>query len=180
MGRIAKATLIGGLIAGALDITYALIAFGPASFGAPPMRILQSVAAGAIGRDAATAGGWGTALLGLGLHFVIAIGMAAVFVLAASVFRFLVRPAIVWGFVYGLLLYVAMNYVVVPLSAAGPNAHFASSVAELSARLTASFSEIQGASAQHPWLLWGTIFAHTVLVGVPIALVARRHLDQSA
>lgn len=174
MGRIMKATLIGGLIAGALDIIYAIAAFGPLSYGAPPMRILQSIAAGAIGRDAATSGEWSTAMLGLGLHFVIAIGMAAVFVLAASTFRFLLRPAILWGFVYGLLLYVAMNYIIVPLSAAGANLHFASSFAEVGDRLRASFSEVQGASEQHPWLLWGTLFAHTILVGVPIALTAKR------
>ncbi len=178
MNRAIQASLIGGLIAGALDIVYAIVAFGPLSFSLPAMRVLQSVAAGAIGREAATAGGWGTALLGLGLHFLIAIGMATVFVLAASKLRFLLRPALLWGVLYGLVLWVAMNYIFVPLSAAGPNLHFASSFAEASQRLREAFSEVQGASDAHPWLVWGSLFAHAVLVGVPIALVAKR--DQSA
>lgn len=175
--KIIWAILLGGLAAGALDILYAFIVYGPLTFEAPPMRILQSVAAGAIGREAARAGEWNTALLGLGLHFLIALGMAAVFVLAAFALRFLQRPAILWGLLYGLLLYVAMNYVIVPLSAAGENGHFASSLGEATARLQGAFSEVQGANDRFPWLLWGTIFAHTVLVGLPIALIAKRFGD---
>jgi len=169
------AVLVGGLIAGVLDIIYAFIAYGPLSYGVTPMQVLHSVAAGLIGRDAARAGEWSTALLGLGLHFLIAIGMAAVFVALTSVFRFMTKQVVIWGLIYGLILYVAMNYVVVPLSAAGANLHFASSFAEASTRLRDSFSEVQGGGGeQYPWLLAGTIFAHTVLVGLPIALVAQR------
>jgi len=175
MKRLLQASLIGGLIAGVLDIAYAITAFGPLSYNVPAMRILQSVAAGAIGREAARAGEWGTAMLGLGLHLLIAIGMAAVFVLAASRLRFLLRPALLWGVLYGLLLWVAMNYIIVPLSAAGPNLHFASSFGEASERLREAFSQVQNADANHPWMLWGSLFAHTFLVGVPIALVAKRH-----
>lgn len=173
MKRLLQASLIGGLIAGVLDIAYAITAFGPLSYNVPAMRILQSVAAGAIGRDAARAGEWGTAILGLGLHMLIVIGMAAVFVFAASRLRFLLRPALLWGVLYGLLLWVAMNYIIVPLSAAGPNLHFASSIGEASERLRAAFSQVQNADENHPWMLWGSIFAHTFLVGVPIALVAK-------
>jgi hypothetical protein len=169
------AILVGGLIAGVLDILYAFIVYGPLSYGIQPMQVLHSVAAGLVGRDAARAGEWSTALLGLGLHFLIAILMAAVFVALASVFRFLTKQAVIWGLIYGLILYVAMNYVVVPLSAAGANQVFASSLAEVSARLQASFSEVRGGGGeQYPWMLWGTILTHTVLVGLPIALVAQR------
>jgi uncharacterized membrane protein YagU involved in acid resistance len=169
------AILVGGLVAGALDILYAFIVYGPLSYGVTPMQVLQSVAAGLIGRDAARAGEWNTALLGLGLHFLIAIIMAAVFVMLASMFRFLTKQAVIWGLIYGLILYVAMNYVVVPLSAAGANQVFASNFAEASARLQDAFSEVRGGGGeQYPWLLWGTILTHTVLVGLPIALAAKR------
>jgi uncharacterized membrane protein YagU involved in acid resistance len=140
--------------------------------------VFQSVAAGWIGREASRAGGMETALLGLGTHFLIATLMAAVYVLAAQSFKALTKGAILWGFVYGLILYVAMNYVVVPLSAAATG-EFASSLAEVSSRLQSSFSEIRGGADAYPWMLWGTILTHTVLVGVPIALTAKRFAPQS-
>jgi hypothetical protein len=176
--RIFWGILLGGLIAGALDIIYAFIVYGPLSYGLAPQRVLQSVAAGWIGRDASQAGGWSTAMLGLGTHFLIATVMAAIYAFAAQSFSALVRNPILWGVIYGLILYGAMNYVVVPLSAAGPNGHFASSLGEAAARLQHAFSEVQGGSERYPWMLWGTIFTHTALVGVPIALMASRFAPQ--
>lgn len=173
--RIVWGILLAGAIAGALDITYAITAYGPLSYNVPAERILQSVAAGLIGREASQAGGMATAGLGLATHFVLAAIMAAVFVLAAQRFRLLTKNALLWGVLYGLILYVAMNYVVVPLSAAGANEHFASSLGEASARLQDSFSQIRPTNdPNHPWILAGTLFAHTVLVGIPIALIAKR------
>jgi uncharacterized membrane protein YagU involved in acid resistance len=173
--KIIWAILLGGLAAGALDILYAFIVYGPLSYGVTPEQVLHSVAAGLIGRDAARAGGIGTAALGLGLHFLIATLMAAVYVLLATRISMLTRQAAIWGLVYGLILYVAMNYVVVPLSAAGANEHFAASLGEVSARLSVSFSEVRGGGGgDYPWLIFGTIFAHTALVGLPIALIAKR------
>ncbi len=65
----------GGVLAGALDITYAIV-FNYVRSGVPPVRILQSVASGLLGR-AAYSGGAGTAGLGLALHFFIALTAAA-------------------------------------------------------------------------------------------------------
>jgi len=173
--------LLGGLAAGALDILYAFVVFGPLSYGISPERVLQSVAAGLIGREASRDGGMETALLGLGLHFLIATLMAAVYVLLATRITALTRQAVLWGLVYGLILYVAMNYVVVPLSAAGANLHFASSFAEAGERLGAAFSQVRGGGGDdYPWLIWGTIFTHAVLVGLPIALIAKRFVGQQA
>lgn len=176
--KIVWAILLGGLAAGALDILYAFVVYGPLSYGVSPEQILQSVAAGLIGRDASRAGAMETALLGLGLHLLIATVMAAAYVLLATRIAMLTRQAVLWGLVYGFILYVAMNYVVVPLSAAGANGHFAT-LSEIGPRLQAAFSEVQGGGGgQRPWLLAGTIFAHTVLVGLPIALIAKRFLHQ--
>jgi uncharacterized membrane protein YagU involved in acid resistance len=178
--RILWGILLGGLIAGALDIIYAFIVYGPLSYGISPERVLQSVAAGWIGREASQAGGVNTAALGLGSHFLIATLMAAVYVLAAQGFKALTKNALLWGFVYGLILYVAMNYVVVPLSAAGANEHFAASFGEVAERLQRSFSEVRGGGGgTYPWMLWGTILTHTLLVGIPIALAAKRFAPQS-
>lgn len=177
--RVVSAILLGGLIAGALDIVYAFVVYGPLSYGLSPERVLQSVAAGWIGREASSAGGWNTALLGLASHFLIALGMAAVYAFAAQSFKALTRSALLFGVMYGLILYVAMNYVVVPLSAAATGA-FASSFADASARLRDAFSAVRGGADAYPWMLWGTIFTHTMLVGVPIALVTKRFAHHNA
>jgi hypothetical protein len=67
-----RVILVGGLIAAALDITYACIVYGPLSFHLSPTEVLQSVASGWVGDDAANAGGAVMALLGLTTHFMIA------------------------------------------------------------------------------------------------------------
>jgi hypothetical protein len=163
-----KAIAIGGLAAGALDIVYAFIVYGPLTFDLSPMQVLQSVAGGWIGREAANAGGWNTAALGALTHFLIALTMADVFVtLAPPAAK--ARP-ILSGTLYGLVLYVVMNYVVVPLSAARTG-HFPADVAEATARLAESFGALR---PKEPLMLLGTVFTHTVLVGVPIALANRR------
>jgi uncharacterized membrane protein YagU involved in acid resistance len=177
--KIVWAILLGGLAAGALDILYAFIVYGPLSYGLSPERVLQSVAAGWIGRDAARAGGVETAALGLATHFMLATTMAAIYVLLAARIAALRTNAPLCGIVYGLILYVAMNYVVVPLSAAATG-HFANA-AEIGPRLQEAFSEIRGGGGdEHPWLIWGTLFTHTLLVGAPIALIAKRLLHQQA
>jgi hypothetical protein len=61
-----RAVLVGGSIAGALDILFAL-SFAAAN-GMAPERLLQTVASGLLGEDA-YAGGAPTALLGLAAHF---------------------------------------------------------------------------------------------------------------
>ena len=110
----------GGLVAGTLDLLYICTFW--ALRGVGPVRIFQSVAAGWTGRDAAIAGGWRTAALGLASHYLIAICMAAVFFLAARRYPALVRRPWLSGALYGIVLYAVMNYVVVPLSAAGTGA----------------------------------------------------------
>src|ERR1044071_4772460 len=98
----AKAILIGGLIAGAFDITYACIFFGLRNH-VSPIRILQSVARGALGQNAFQ-GGLKTAALGLFFHFLIALTAAAVYFLLSRALRFMVTHAIVSGILYGALV----------------------------------------------------------------------------
>ena len=174
--KIISAILLGGLTAGVLDILYAFLVYGPLSYGLSPVDVLHSVAAGWMGRDAASSGGWNTALIGLGSHFMIALLMAAAYVLAATRMAALTARPILWGVLYGLVLYVAMNYVVVPLSAAATG-EFASSPSEVVERLQTSFSMLRPRiDPDHVWIFPGTIFTHTILVGVPITLAAKRTL----
>ena len=140
--------LCGGLLAGTLDLLYICSFWAPRGIG--PVRIFQSVAAGWVGRDAAIAGGARTAALGLASHYLIAVCMAATFFLVARRWRTLVREPLRYGALYGIVLYVAMNYVVVPLSAAG----------------TGAFPTLRWTDLLH-------LAAHMFLVGVPCAWFAR-------
>ena len=105
----------GGLIAGTMDITAALVVYG--HYGLTPIRLLQDIAAGLLGVRAFE-GGLPTALLGLLCHFVVAFGAAAVFFLASRSLSFLIQHAVLSGVLYGVAVYFFMNRIVVPLSAA--------------------------------------------------------------
>lgn len=114
-----RAILYGGLVVGALDLLDAFIFFGLRS-GARPIGTLHSIAAGAIGRDAARAGGIPTAALGVLLHFTIAFIIAATYVVASRFVPALRKQWVVCGLAFGVLAYFVMTFVVVPLSNAGP------------------------------------------------------------
>jgi uncharacterized membrane protein YagU involved in acid resistance len=62
-------------------------------------------------------GGAQTAALGILLHFVIAFGAATVYYIASRKFAFLVHRAVLFGLIYGALVYLFMHLVVLPLSA---------------------------------------------------------------
>ncbi len=105
----------GGLIAGTLDLTAACIASWLRA-GVGPVRVMQSVSSGLFGADAYT-GGAKMAILGVALHFLIATTATAVFYFASRSLLFLVERPIVFGLLYGVVVYVFMNFVVLPLSA---------------------------------------------------------------
>jgi hypothetical protein len=113
-----RATVYGGFAAGALDLLDAFVFFGFYS-GAQPIGIMQSIAAGWMGRNPARTGGLPTAALGFFSHFLIATIIAAVFVLASRHIEVLRRHWIVSGLIYGLAAYFVMTWVVVPVSNAG-------------------------------------------------------------
>jgi hypothetical protein len=113
----ARQALLGGaLTVGLLDILDAFVFFGLR--GVSPIRILQSIAGGLLGR-ASFQGGLPTAALGLVLHFCIAFLIVATYYVASGRVRALVRHPIPWGMTYGVAAYLVMTFVVVPLSAAG-------------------------------------------------------------
>lgn len=108
--------LAGGIALGSLDIVFA-IAFWSAK-GVAAMRIFQSIASGLLGK-ASFDGGAATAWLGAGLHYFIATMMVVAYFLAGRRREGLVRRPIACGLPYGLVLYGVMNFIVLPLSAAG-------------------------------------------------------------
>jgi hypothetical protein len=110
-----RAILYGGLTVGILDGLDAVVFFGLRS-GVGPLRIFKGIAGGLLGAEAARAGGWPTALLGVVLHLTIATTIVAVFYLFSRRFTFLTRRPFVWGPLYGVAVYLTMNLVVLPLS----------------------------------------------------------------
>lgn len=120
-GRIAwPLVLAGGLAIAATDLIYCLLFWS--TQGVSPMRILQGIAAGALGR-ASFHGGIATALLGAGFQWFI----GACYVLAYALFARRVAPLRLhprrYGIAYGMLLYLVMSNIVVPLSAAPQPVH---------------------------------------------------------
>ena len=116
--RALRAIVGGGLLGGFFDITYACTVWAIRA-GVTPIRVGQSVASGLLGRDAALAGGVTTGILGLVLHFLMVIVMAAIYYGAATRIPLLVKRAVPCGIAYGLGIYLVMNFVVMPLSAIG-------------------------------------------------------------
>jgi hypothetical protein len=110
-----RAILLGGLVVGVLDGLDAVVFFGLR--GVAPIRIFQHIASGALGRAAFT-GGVRTALLGVAFHFFVATMIVTVYYAGSRAIEFLTRQPVACGIAYGLLVYVIMNLVVVPLSAA--------------------------------------------------------------
>jgi len=142
------AILWGGGAVGVLDITYACVSAAIRA-GIGPVRIFQSVASGLLGA-AAFEGGAPTAALGLALHFLIAFTWAAVYLAVSRTLRFMVEMAVPAGLLYGIVVYMFMNFVVIPLSAAPFKI------------------------AYTPLKLAIDILGHMLLVGLPIALATRR------
>lgn len=141
-----KPIVIGGLVAGALDILDAFVFFGLR--GVSPVTILQSIASGLLGREAFQ-GGLPTATIGLALHFSIATVVSAVFVVTSSRWKALTRHPWIWGAAYGIAVFFTMRDVVLPLAGV-PAGRFS-------------------------WAVFVNGLAiHVLGIGIPIALIARR------
>lgn len=107
-----------GLIAGTLDI-------GAASLinRLSPVVILQAVASGLLGKGA-FAGGAATASVGLLVQWGISILIAAIYLMVTAPWRGMRRRWFLTGVLAGVVIFLTMNYLVVPLSAAPFRPHF--------------------------------------------------------
>jgi uncharacterized membrane protein YagU involved in acid resistance len=142
-----RPVLYAGLVAGVLDLTYALVVYGMR--GVPPLTILQSISSGLLG-SAAFEQGAATAALGVVLHFLIMLVICWIYRAASRRLPVLTERPVVMGLLYGVAVYVVMNFVVVPLSAVPGERHF---------------TVVSIALAAFPMLFF---------VGLPIALITRR------
>ena len=148
-----KAIFWGGLVAGALDLAGACVVSWLRG-GVTPVRVMQSVASGLLG-SASYSGGAKTAALGVVLHFFIATIWTVVFYAASRKLRFLLEQPVLWGLVYGVFVWVFMNFVVLPLSAFPPSR----TAPTLSGRIIG-------------------LLVIMFCIGLPIALIVRRFSKQ--
>lgn len=144
--KVGLAILVGGMAAGAMDIISAVA-------GKDPLRVLQYIGSGLIGKIAFD-GGWWTGAAGLAVHFGLTLIMAALFVLVARRWTILLQQTWLAGMVYGALIYVAMFYFIVPVLSAATN-----------------WKTPEGFLAN----LKGAML-HGLLVGLPIAAAARHYM----
>jgi hypothetical protein len=110
----ARAVVAGGLVAGTLDLVYAFVYFG--YLGVTPIRNVQSIASGVLGR-AAYQGGWTTGALGIVLHMAILIVASALLYATSRRFPWIAKHPTIAGLLYGACIFAFMNAVVLPLSA---------------------------------------------------------------
>lgn len=113
------------------------------------LGVFQGVAGGLMGRAAAREGGVPTFLLGVALHYLIATIWAALFWTASRRLPVLLRQAVLAGLLYGVIVFYGMNCVVLPLSA------------------------LHTSAWPPPFAPW-PLAMHMLVVGLPIALAARR------
>lgn len=107
-----------GLLVGSLDLAFAIGYWVVRDL--PPERVVQAMAGWVLGRDAAFAGGWRTALLGTALHYGLMVSVAMGYRLAADRYAVLRRRPVLAGAAYGAGCYVLVHVIAVPLSAGPP------------------------------------------------------------
>ncbi len=107
--------LLAGLVAGILDGAAASIQFMINSGGKSPAIVFKYISSALIGKEA-LAGGTGMVILGILLHMLIATIFAAIFFFLYKKIHWISQHIFVSGIIYGILVWVAMNRVVVPLS----------------------------------------------------------------
>jgi len=120
---IPRRLLLGAMTVGVLDMSAAIVVYAFIRHVSTPQRVMQSVASGVLGK-AAYDGGVATALLGLGVHFTIAVLWTTAYYVAVRRWNALARAvstlggAIAVGFAVGTFICFAMYEIVLPLSRA--------------------------------------------------------------
>jgi hypothetical protein len=149
-----RLSVISGLLIGTLHLVIqAWIVFILILKLAPSFTVgAQYVASGLMG-DAAYAGGFATALLGVILELLMTIIIAGIFIFSADRIPLLRKNVIVGSLLYGFGVFVVMNFVVLPLSAAT-------------------------VSPPPPmWLLIEIVLEHMLVIGLPLGIIVQRNAN---
>jgi hypothetical protein len=146
---LVRPILLGGMIIFIIQVIHQWIVTTLIQ-GTPFILVWQYIASGVLG-NAAFEGGLATALLGLFFHLIISLVIAAIFILSVGRIPLLRRYPIASSLLYGLGVFIVMNLIVTPLSAAPP----------LPAPTV-------------PWLIEG-IIEHILGIGLPLGILVRRN-----
>jgi len=144
--------VLGGLMIGTADVIIYHWFVSSVLGGYPLTSVYQYMASGALG-ESAFAGGIATALLGVLFHFMVSFVVAGVFILSANRISVLRRYPFVGSLLYGFGVFIVMNMIVIPLSAAPP----------LPAPTT-------------PQLVMN-ILDHILVVGLPLGIIVQRNAN---
>jgi hypothetical protein len=139
-----KRFVLAALVVGTLDISEVLIVSWLK--GGAPLKIFQGIASGIYGK-ASFEGGTRTMVIGFLLHYFIATCVVAVYFLASRKLAFLNRYPVLTGAIYGVGVYLFMNFVVLRLAGMTPK--------------FTTFSVVN------------QLFCHIVLIGITTGLFAR-------
>lgn len=153
MSLAGKTVLAAGAVAGTLDLTLAITFFAVTAH-APLSAVPQAVASGMLGARAFNLGA-AAAVLGIALHYFIAITVAGIYYAASRRLRLLTRRPVICGAAYGIGVFLVMQYIVVPLSARPGPRHFST-----------------------PWQI-ANVGSHIFFIGVTIALITRHFTAQA-
>jgi len=151
---LVRPIVLGGLIIGIVQfVLQEWIVFSVLQQN-PLMAVLQYITSGILG-NAAFEGGIATALIGVLIHFFISLVIAGVFILSAERIPLLRRHAIAGALLYGIGVFIVMNMLVIPLSAA---------------------PVIPPPTL--PWLI-EIVVDHMLVVGLPLGILVRRNANSN-
>jgi hypothetical protein len=144
-----RAIAVGATVAGVLDATFAVIVDVVILRAFSLLGVLQWIASGALGQSAFS-GGIATAALGVAIHFVLAFFFAALYWLVSLRATVLRSNAALVGIVYGAVIWLVMDLIVLPQSGVPK-------------------------SAFNPAVFTAFLIDHALFVGLPIALAVKRY-----
>jgi hypothetical protein len=110
-----KTIISAALLAGTLDALGAIIVYQ-----ANPARMFKFIASGAFGAGAAFSGGASMIVWGISFHYLITFFWTILFFVTYPAIPVLSKHRLVAAVAYGILVWIMMNKVVIPLSAITP------------------------------------------------------------
>ena len=145
-----KTIFWSGLVAGILDGIAAIVVLH-IWFKLTPGQVMQWIASGIYGASA-FAGGTAMVLAGILFHFIVAYVLAVFYFFIFPKVNLLGKRPILSGLIFGIGIFLVMNMIVIPASHIQPSP-FDLGLASVS-------------------MIW-----HIVLVGIPIAVITKKHFS---
>lgn len=146
----AKVIVLISLLAGTLDLLAAIVVYQVS-----PIRLLKVIAGGAVGMERAIAGNFSLVMLGMIIHYAIALFWTALFFLIYPKVSILKRNIVITGLLYGVIVWLIMNLIVLPWLSQIPQSLFVLSDA-----------------------LIGMVIL-MVMIGLPVAVLTHRYYRDS-